>query len=104
MTVADLSLPISYAEARQYALVFDDGLAQRLAYLQSEFGSPQHVPNPVRLTDGSWMLCGDILTECVPGGIMWQAFQRIDAAVLAEVEVVPMTNAVALLPPDPDVA
>jgi hypothetical protein len=101
MTLADLAMPISYDDAKHYALVFDAGLALRLSHLQAEFGNPRHVPNPVRLTDGRWMLCGDILTECVPSGIVWQAYRLIRPEVLAEIEVVPMSDAVALLPPDP---
>jgi hypothetical protein len=102
MTLQDLTLPISYDQASQYALVFTDELAGRLAALHGEHGSTNCVPVPTRLTDGRLMLCADLLTECAPGGLlagMWAAADK--AVLLPAVEVVPIAEALALLPPDP---
>lgn len=102
MTLEDLTLPISYEEASQYALVFTDQLAGRLAELHAEHGSSNCVPVPTRLTDERLMLSADLLRECGPGGLleaMWEAADK--AILLPNVEVIPWADAVALLPPEP---
>lgn len=102
MTLGDLTLPISYEDAKGYALVFTPALAARLAELHAEHGSPNLVPMPRQLTDGRLMLCGDILTEVMPGGLLHAMWQAADKAILLPaVEVIPWADAVALLPPDP---
>lgn len=99
MTLADLTLPVTYEWGVAHALVFDAALAQRLAEVQAEHGDPRHVPAPRRLTDGRWMLGADILTECVPGGLVYGGFSQLDAARFDEIAVMPRAEAVALLPP-----
>jgi hypothetical protein len=102
MTLGDLTLPISYADARQYALVFTTQLAGRLAELHAVHGSQKCVPVPRVLTDGRLMLCADVLTEIEPGGLLHAMWESADKAVLNQaVEVLPWAEAVALLPPDP---
>lgn len=98
MTLNEVSLPVQYEWARGLALVFDAALAQRLAEVQAEHGDPRHVPAPRLLADGRFMLHADILTECIPGGIMHAGFSRLDAARFAEIEVVPVAEVAALLP------
>jgi hypothetical protein len=102
MTLADLTLPISYEFAQGYALAFTPAIAGRLAELHRLHGSQNCVPMPRVLTDGRLMLCADLLTEVMPGGLlhaMWAAADQ--ATLLASVEVIPWADAVALLPPDP---
>jgi len=100
MTLEDLTLPISYDEARQYALVFQPQLAARLAELHGIHGSQKCVPVPRTLTDGRLMLSADVLTEIEPGGLLHAMWEAADKAVLAQaVEVLPWADAVALLPP-----
>jgi hypothetical protein len=102
MTLSDLTLPISYADARGLALVFTTQLAVRLAQLHGQHGSTNCVPVPRVLTDGRLMLSADVLTEIEPGGLLHAMWQAADQAVLgASVEVMPWADAVALLPPDP---
>lgn len=102
MKLSGLTLPISYADARGLALVFTPQLAARLAELHGQHGSPNCVPMPRTLTDGRLMLCGDVLTEVMPGGLLHAMWAAADKAVLlAGVEVMPWADAVALLPPDP---
>ena len=102
MTLSDLTLPMSLADARGLALVFTPQLAGRLAELHGEHGSPNCVPMPRTLTDGRLMLSADVLTEIEPGGLLHAMWQAADQAVLgASVEVMPWADAVALLPPDP---
>jgi len=102
MTLADLTLPISYADAKQLALVFTPQLAGRLARLHAIHGSPNCVPMPRMLTDGRLMLCADVLTEVMPGGLLHEMWRHADqATLLSSVEVIPWADAVAMLPPDP---
>lgn len=81
---------------RAVALVFDAELRDRLIAVQEEHGDPRHVPSPVATNDGRWFLCGDILTECVVGGIVWAGFSHLDASRFDEIEVVPLAD---VLPP-----
>jgi hypothetical protein len=102
MTLGDLTLPISYADARQYALVFDAQLAQRLAEIHAEHGSQKCVPVPRLMTDGRLMLSADVLTEIGPGGLLEGMWNAADKNVLGQaVTVMPWADAVALLPADP---
>jgi len=105
MTLSDLTLPISYADARGLALVFTPQLAGRLAQLHAGHGSPNCVPMPRTLPDGRLMLSADVLTEIEPGGLLHDMWAAADQAVLgASVEAMPWADAVALLPPDPPMA
>lgn len=105
MTLADLTLPISYEDAQGYALVFSPQLAGRLAELHRLHGSPRCVPVPRQLVDGRLMLSADVLTEIEPGGLLHAMWQAADQQVLGQaVEVLPWADAVALLPPDPPMA
>lgn len=80
------------ATLRAVALVFDAELRDRLVAVQEEFGDPRHVPSPVATNDGRWFLCGDILTECVEGGIVWQGFSHLDASRFDEIDVLPLAD------------
>lgn len=101
MTLADLELPVTYEWGVAQALVFDVALAQRLGEVQAEHGDPRHVPAPRLLTDGRFMLTADVLTECLPGGLVYGGFSQLDAGRFDEIEVVPLANALALLPAEP---
>jgi hypothetical protein len=101
MTLNDIGLPVSYEWGQAHALLFGPALAQRLAEVQADHGDPRHVPAPRQLTNGGWMLSADILTECIPGGLVYGGFSQLDASRFGEIEVVPMADAVALLPADP---
>lgn len=100
MTLADLTLPISYEDAQNYALVFSPQLAGRLAELHRLHGSPRCVPVPRQLVDGRLMLSADILTEVMPGGMLAEMWAAADKAVLLPaVEVISWSEAESLLPP-----
>lgn len=98
MTLADIELPVTYEWGIANALVFAADLAARLAEVQAEYGDPRHVPSPRLLTDGRYMLTADILTECVPGGLIYGGFSELDASRFNEIEVLPIEDATALLP------
>lgn len=102
MTLADLTLPLPYETARQYALVFTPALAARLAELHAVHGSTNCVPSPTPLSDGRLLLSADLLTEVGPGGLLHAMWEAADKAVLLpSVQVLPMADAVALLVPPP---
>ena len=101
MTLADTTLPVSYEWGQAYALLFGPALAQRLAEVQVAHGDPRHLPHAVALTDGRFMLNADILTECLPGGLVYGGFSQLDAGRFDEIEVVPLAEALALLPAEP---
>ena len=99
MTLSDVSLPVTYAWGRAHALLFAPQLAARLAEIHAAHGSQKCVPMPVTLTDGRLMLSADILTEVMPGGMLHAMWVHADQAVLLpNVEVVPIADAVALMP------
>lgn len=93
MLLRDLALPISYADAQGYALVFDVSLALRLAEIHAEHGTSNCVPVPQPLQDGRLMLAADILTEIGPGGLLEAMWQNCDQDVVLDgVEVVAMSE------------
>lgn len=102
MKLGDVTLPISYEDARQLALVFAPQLAARLAEIHAEHGSRLCRPVPRVLADGRLMLSADVLTGVMPGGLLHAMWEAADKAVLLPaVEVIHWADAVALLPPDP---
>lgn len=102
MKLADLTFPISYEVARQYAMVFDASLAVRLGEVWQEHGSTNCVPVPEELIDGRWILGADLLTEIGPGGLLHSMWENVDQEVVfAAVEVIPLADALALLPESP---
>lgn len=97
-TVAELlpHLPLPYDYAKQWAMVFGQALADRLAEVQAEHPT-QHLAKPVQLTNGNHMLCGDLLSE-VPDGLYGTGFSHLDASRFDEIALVPIEEALALLP------
>jgi hypothetical protein len=99
MTLAEITLPVTYEWGRQHALLFSPALAARLAELHAEHGRPDCIAMPVALTDGRLMLSADILTAVEPGGWLHEMWEAADKAVLLPaVEVVPIAEALAMLP------
>lgn len=104
MTIQGLALPVDIAWARAHALVFSPQIAQRLAELHLQYGSANCVPIPAALTDGRFVVCADLLTEVDEGGLLHAMWAAADKAILLpSVEVIPWSDAVALLPPDPPI-
>ena len=104
MTLADLiTQPVNYKTARDLAIVLTPDQASTLGAIQAQYGNPQHVAAPVPLTDGRLMLCADLLTETGPGGLYAQGFAHLPAELFAQVQIIPMADAIALIPqPDPE--
>jgi hypothetical protein len=87
----------SYEELKGLALVFNSSLKTILESTQETFQS-KHKASPVELTDGRFILCADLLTEIHPGGLYKQGFGLLDADLFAQVNVISMEEASALLP------
>jgi len=103
VTLADLTLPLAYEDARTLAIVYPYEIAAALYQLQAEFGDPRHVHHGVQLTDGRYCLCGDILSEVGSGGLLEGLFAHVTPEMMAAVEVIPWDDAVALMPaPEPE--
>ena len=100
MTLSDLTLPVPHAECKDLALVYSYDVAVLLYGVQEEHGDPRHVPAGRQLTDGRWMLCGDVLSEVGEGGILAGGFAFITPEMMEQIEVIPLADAVALLPPE----
>ena len=99
MTLEGVSFPVTYEWGVAHALLFSPQLAQRLAELHAEHGRPDCTAIPTLLTDGRYMHTADILMATEPGGYlhaMWEAANK--AILLPAVEVVPLADALALLP------
>jgi hypothetical protein len=90
-----------YADCKDLALVYPYEVAVALYQVQVEHGDPRHVPVGRQLTDGRWVMLGEVLSEVGPGGILHGAFDCITPEMMATVEVVPLAEAVALLPAPP---
>jgi hypothetical protein len=99
VTLSEITFPVSYEWGVQHALLFDVALAQRLVELHAEHGRPDCRATPVALADGRLMLVADILTAIEPGGYLHAMWEAADKAILLpSVEVVPLADALALLP------
>jgi hypothetical protein len=99
MTLADLiSQPVSYETARDLAIVLSADQAATLGAIQAQHGNPRHVAAPVPLTDGRLMLCADLLTETGPGGLYAQGFAHLPTEMFSQVEIIPMNEAIDLIP------
>ena len=100
MTLADMvdALPLNYSDSLDKALVFDSATAQRLAEVQSQYGSAAITVSPVLLTDGRWMVSADLLSEVGEGGLLAVGFSHLNAANFSAIDVVPMEEAAPLIP------
>jgi hypothetical protein len=99
MTLAELiTQPVSYETAKELAIVLTPEQAATLGAIQQQYGNPLHVAAPVPLTDGRLMLCADLLTETGPGGLYAQGFAHLPAELFPQVQIIPMADAVALIP------
>jgi hypothetical protein len=87
----------SYEELKDLALVFDVNLKNILESTQATLES-KHKASPVELTDGSYMLCADLLTEIGQKGLYAQGFGLLDTDLFTQVSVITMEEASALLP------
>ena len=86
------------AELKEYALILDESLHDVLIQVQGENPDSRHLADPVSLTDGNYLLCADLLTETGTGGLYEDGFANLPPELFDEVEVIPWSEAVALIP------
>lgn len=99
MTLAALiTQPVSYESAKELAIILTADQAATLGAVQSQYGNPRHVAAPVPLVDGRSMLCADLLTETGQSGLYAQGFAHLPSEIFAQVQIIPMTDAIALIP------
>jgi hypothetical protein len=98
MNLSEATLPMPYDECKHLALVYHYEVAVALYQVQVEHGDTRHVPVGLQLTDGRWMMRGEVLSEVGPGGLLHGALDHITPEMMANVEVVPFADAAALLP------
>jgi hypothetical protein len=100
MLLFELTLPVPYAECKDLALVYSYEVAVLWYTIQQEHGDPRHVGVGLPLSDGRWMMYAEILSEMYPGGIIGWAVEYLTPEIMTQIEVVPMSEVVALLPPE----
>jgi hypothetical protein len=102
MILADLPLPISYEDSRQYTLVFTPQLAACLQELHLLHGRPDCVAVPTLLVDGRLSLPATLLTATLAGGWLHEMWEAADKSVLMEaVGVISASEAAVLIPAPP---
>jgi len=99
MTLADLALPLPYAECKDLAIVYPYAVAVALYGLQQEHGDWRHVCYGRQRTDGTWMIDGEVLAMVGDGQPYEWIRQYMTPEIMSQVEVIPLSEAVALLPP-----
>jgi hypothetical protein len=92
---------VPYAECKDLALVYSYEVAVAWHTIQQEHGDSRHVGIGLPLSDGRWMMFAEILSEMYPGGIIGWAVEYLTPEIMAQIEVIPLADAVALLPESP---
>ena len=100
MLLSELTLPVPYEECKELVMAYDYATASEWYAIQQEHGDPRHVAIGQQLTDGRWIMCGGVLSELHEGGILAWALPHLTPEWMANVEIVPLADAVALLPPE----
>lgn len=100
MNLSDLTLPLPYDECKDLAMVYPYEVAVLWYTIQQEHGDPRHVAGGQQLTDGRWFMGGHLLSELYEGGILAWALPHLTPDFMAAVEIIPLADAVALLPPE----
>lgn len=101
MILSEVSLPVPYAECKHLALVYPYDVAVLWYGIQQQHGDPRHVAEARPLTDGRWILDGDLLSELHPAGILGWALPYLTPEIMAQIEVMPMSEVAPLLPTPP---
>jgi hypothetical protein len=88
----------TYEQSKDYALLMPDSLKATLDAAQEAAPNARHRVVPFQLSSGMWMLRAAMLTEVGEGGLFASGFAHLDPQLFSQVEVVPMAEALALLP------
>lgn len=98
MLLSEVTLPVPYDECIELALVYPHAAAVALYELQQTHGDWRHVCYGRQRTDGTWMIDGEVLAMVGDGQPYAWIRQHVTPEIMAQIEVVPMSEAVALLP------
>lgn len=101
MNFSDL-LTLEASALAELALILTPELRDELVAVQSALPRRPTIARPIALADGRFMLSAVLLTEVGPGGLYHAGFSQLAPDSLAQVKVVPMPDAIALLPPPPE--
>lgn len=88
------------AKCKDLALVYSYEVAVFLYNTQQEHGDPRHVVGGQVLTDDRYMVAGEMLAEVGEGGLFPWIREYLTPEIMAQIEVVPMSEVAALLPPE----
>jgi formylglycine-generating enzyme required for sulfatase activity len=99
MTLSELiATNPNYATAKDLAMIITPEQSRIFADTQNAYGDPRHVPSPVALSDGTFFLCADLLTEFGPNGLYRSWFQHLPQDIFPQIYIIPMAEAIELLP------
>ncbi len=103
MNLAELLASIPEAETlRGLALILTSELVATLEQAQSALGPRMFEARPLALSDGTYMLGADLLSEIGPDGLYATGFSQLPPETFPLVSVVPIADAVALMPTPED--
>ena len=88
----------SYDELNRHYLVFGAEANNALQAATLQRPDAKHRASPVRLTDGRYILCADLLSEIGNNGLMQDGFALLDQTLFAQVDVLPAAAVLPLLP------
>lgn len=97
MLLSELTLPVPYEECKTLALVYPYEVAALWYTTQQEHGDPRHVVFGQPLTDGRYMVAGEMLTEVGEGGLFAWIREYLTPEIMAQVEVLPMSEVAGLV-------
>ena len=100
MTLSDLTLPMAHADCRDVALVYPHEVAVALYAIQETHGDPRHICYGRQLADGRWMIDGEVLSAVGPGDLFGWIAAQMTPALMDQMEIIPMADALALLLPE----
>jgi len=97
MILSELTLPMPLEECQPLALVYPYEVAVVLYDTQREHGDPRHVVYGQALTDGRYMVAGEMLTEVGDGGLFAWIRDYLTPEIMSQIQVVPMGEVAGLL-------
>lgn len=101
MLLSEMSLPVPYGECKELALVYPYETAAVFHAIQQQHGDPRFIGFGLPLSTGMWAMSGSVLSELHEGGLYGWAAEYLTPEIMAQIEVVPMSEVVPLLLPPP---
>ena len=85
------------AEARELWMVMPVQIRDAMLAKQATIPTSHHI-SPIKLTDGRWAVCCDLISEIRPGGVYHDVFQTLNLAALDTCEILTTAEFNALKP------